>query len=234
MTKQSMVMDAHREQWRCLRKELHLVDPTEEGFACGGPTRFLDAPSVRMLVLPSGTDATHIEFDPDFWAWWLPERPDPASGHPTQWGNQGRPTASAALKGVSRGDQENRRYLALCRNGALDMGLGSDGMYATNEFKVFRLIVIIGRAWSALDLYREAVEHFAIQGPWELTLALAKTEGATIGHFANGWAEPGNWLYSPPRCAEPGLLLRRELSCMPDTAGLQSLVFSLGAWLEDA
>ena len=83
------------------------------------------------------------------------------------------------------------------------MGLGRDGAAVTSDHKrIFRLVGIVGRLWSALDLYREAVERFEINGPWECSVALLGTSGSMLGNFATGWAEYPDPDANPLSCPE--------------------------------
>ncbi len=116
------------------------------------------------------------------------------------------------------------------------MGLGSEGVYRLSrqqEMRAFRLILIVGRIWSALDLYREAILRLSIDGPWEISLAIPNTTGSMLGNLGEGWAEPAEYDDDLLPCDQPGLLLRRELIQFPDAPGVQALAFSFGAWLED-
>jgi hypothetical protein len=56
-------LELQRARWRRTRDLLRLVDPEAEDFAIGGLARFMDEPSVRLLILPADPEATLIEFD---------------------------------------------------------------------------------------------------------------------------------------------------------------------------
>lgn len=158
------------------------------------------------------------------------------TGGETYWGSQARPAVSAAVRGISPDDVSFSRLVALRRDSGLEMGLGREGIFRFSrqqEMRVFRLILMIGRVWSALSVYREAVQHLSIGGPWEISLAIPNTSGSMLGHLAEGWADPVEYGSELPPCDEPGLLLRRELVQFPDPEGVQALAFSFGTWLED-
>lgn len=91
-------LDRPRTRWRAVRQALRLVDPLAAGFALAGlATRFAADPRVRLLILPADPEAWLVEFDDEFWAWWLQDWPDPVAAQQTQWGEEGRPTGTAAL-----------------------------------------------------------------------------------------------------------------------------------------
>lgn len=225
-------LDILRKRWRRARDPLHLVDAADERFGIGGlAARFIEDPRVRLLILPGDPEASIVELDDTFWEWWLKDRRDPASGKRTQRGSVRKPTVDAALRCRDLMDGKCRSYVALYRHGGLEVELGEDG--ASNGY--VRLIPIVGRIWAALELYREVVERFHIDGPWEVSLALRQTEGGYLANFGQGWAEPGR---SFPREAEPcverNLLIRQEVVEWPEPDGVQALAFRFGARLEDA
>lgn len=237
MSGESAITEVHRERWRRVRGSMRLLDPQAKDFAEGRLSRIVKGCSVRMLMLSGDPEANYIEFDGEFWKWWLSERKDPVTGGVAYWGSAARPTLSAALRGDSRGNGQFTRFVALRRDGGLEMALGSEGVYSLNrqrETLVFRLTLVVGRVWAALELYHEVIQHFSLKGPWEICLAIPNTAGSMLGGLGEGWAEPAEYYGDLPPCDEPGLLLRREISQFPDAEGIQALAFSFGAQLEDA
>jgi hypothetical protein len=128
-------------------------------------------------------------------------------------------------------------YLAQHRSGGLEFGLGRPGSarwrrgQEEDETHVFFLTTIVGRVWLGLALFAEVRERSAIEGPWEITLALRDTEQAVIGNVAAGWAEPERTfpLEEPSRCPDPSVLIVRELQEWPRSgrapgAGVRHLV----------
>jgi hypothetical protein len=112
------------------------------------------------------------------------------------------------------------------------MGLGLDGAHEENERRVFWLVHIVGRVWTTLQLYRDAIGRFGIKGPWECSVALLKTVGGAIGNFGVGWAQYGHPLANVRPCSEANLLWRRELDVWPDDT--QQVAFRIGAWIEES
>jgi hypothetical protein len=83
--------------------------------------------------------------------------------------------------------------------------------------------------------YGQVIDKFDLDSPHEVTLALRQTEGAWLGNFAEGWAEPGTPWNRAGACPEPHVLIRRELHDWPQEPDeLRTLAFSLGARMEDA
>ena len=227
-------MDVVRARWRRWRASQRLLEPEDDGFGHGGLGRDLPDLCTRLTVLPPDPEATVTEFDDDLWAWWGTEFDDPVTGGVTSWGSEKAPTVAAALHG-SRSNGEWLRYLALHRHGGLELGLGRDGGMERDERRAFFLIQIVHRCWVALARFGELVVRFNLEGPFEVTLALAKTETAVLANFAAGWAEPGGALGRVPTCSEPNVLARRELpSLAAGGDGPRDLAFTLGGQIEDA
>jgi hypothetical protein len=78
---------------------------------------------------------------------------------------------------------------------------------------IFPLRDIVGLAWSLLDLQLDAGRQWSFSFPCELTVALRRTAGATLGGFAEGWREPhlAMWRGELPAAIEDHILLRWEL-----------------------
>jgi hypothetical protein len=192
--------------------------------------------SCRMLVSPSDIDTDLIRFDKDFWNWWEAERRDPVTGAVADWGRVGTPTAEAAIRTPTMPQRDPDRYLALYRNGALEIGLLRDGTYESREgIKIFRMNMILGRYWGGLELYRDVIERYELPGPFQIRVALLGTKDAQLGGFAEGWAEPFDFM-SPDfaGCPEEHLLYTSYLDAWPSSDELSGFVISLGGWLDDA
>ena len=112
--------------------------------------------------------------------------------------------------------------------------MGSDATYRWRDRRAFRLILMVGRIWAALDLYGKVVERFSVEGPWEVSLALRSTEGAVLGNVGAGWPEPGQGFYDPTFCLEPGVLLRQEVATWPTTDEVHSIALRVGGWIENS
>ena len=227
-------IEVQRSRWQRMRTSLGLNDPKSETFSTGGLAASIAEPSVRLLILPSDPEGRFIEFNEDFWTWWLTNHIDPANGRPDRW-PQEFPTANAAVRhtGTAR---EMTGYLALHRGGGLELELGQGGAITAPEGRrYFRLSYMVGQIWSVFALYLEVIDRFSLLGPWEISCALRNTSGAVLSNFAEGWAEPGQGFFSENHLvAEPNLLGRRELHEWPGVDGVRDLAFSFGGWIEDA
>jgi len=55
-----------------------------------------------------------------------------------------------------------------------------------------------------------------------------------LANLGEGWREPGDFGgWTPPRCAEPSVLLRREVDEWPSAQDVAALAFEFGDWIED-
>jgi len=233
-----------RARWRRVRESLQLIDPLSDTFATGGLARHAPEVNVRFLLLPADPGADVMEFDEEFWAWWMQDRLNPFEGaSPTLWGRDGMPAATAAVRYDRSDDRWNwDSYLALLRCGGLEFGLGRLGSAVWQRHeqepstRVFFLTTIVGRIWVALSLFAEAVTQYEIRGPWELALALRESQLSILANVAAGWAEPEDVFPGETirRCPDPGLLIVREVFAWPGPEALQALAFSFGANVEDA
>ena len=232
-------VEARRVRWSRYRSRLALDDPSQPNFGTGGIPSPGDDPFLRLLILPSDPEVDVAEFDGEFWAWWSEEYEDPASGTRTYWGMSKRPSFLSALRGTSFREDKWQRYVALHRGIGLDMGLLADATYFKPDIKahVFRLVPAIARIWSALELYEKVLNRYqgqGVGGPWEVTLALARTHGSLLGHVAKGWAEPG-FAFDARRCEENALLHRLEVNGVwPNDEGRRQLAYRMGGWIEDS
>ena len=124
----------------------------------------------------------------------------------------------------------------------LEFGLGRVGSTGwrrsaeEEEVRVFFLTSIVGRIWVALTLYAELQQRFSIEGPWEVTVALRDSLNGVLGNVAAGWEEPERTFPREelPRCPDPNVLVRREVTSWNDDDFPRSLAFDLGANIEDA
>ena len=228
-------IDIFRARWRRVRQALGLLDPADDEFGEGGLSSLIPDRTSRLLITPADPELSVIEFDESLWEWWGRDFDDPATGGRTRWGPDKRPTANAAVYGSDYGDEQWRRYIALHRSGALEVGLGRDGSFARDEQRYFFLSSIVARSWAAFHRYEEVVSKFGLSGPFEVLLALCETKDALLGGVAEGWAEPGTAWNDGTTCRETHVLLRREVPDWPaDGEAFKDLAFSLGAQIEDA
>ena len=65
-------------------------------------------------------------------------------------------------------------------------------------------------------------------------ISLIGTDGALLGNFASGWAEVGYLDHDGRRCAEPNVLMRRELHEWPNSDDAKDLAYRLGDQIENS
>jgi hypothetical protein len=187
-----------------------------ERFAAGGLGRHVHELGIRMLVLPADPGSDAVPVGRDVLAWLKEPRESPYGGPYPSWGHRDRGVNGAVLTYEQyRDDKGWGRYLALHRHGGLEIGLGN-ATYSvrgiTRDIRVFRLRPIVGLAWIGASLQNEIIERWQLQGQFEICLAIRNTQGASLGDFAEGWANPGQGLIDFTTCLDDHLLLRREVT----------------------
>ena len=184
-------IDAQRARWLRYRTDQALRLDAGDEFARGGLGRHPDNLDVRLLFLPADPDGDVISLDREVLAWLKGPRQSPYGGSYPQWGPQERGTNGAlVVYDQYREDAGWKRYLALHRYGGIEVGVAHLA-YGVSEVRAFPLRPIVGLAWTAAALFAEVADRWQLQGPVEITVALRNTRQATLGGFAEGWAEPG-------------------------------------------
>jgi len=224
-------IDAQRARWLSYRAAQELARAGGDRFACGGLGRLVDGLDVRLLFLPADPDGDTVPLDREVLAWLKERRRSPYGGPYPTWGNMERGTNGAlVLYDQYRADEGWTKYLALHRHGGIEIGVGR---YAFNigEIRIFPLRSLVGLAWTAAALHAEVVDRWRLEGPFEITVALRRTSGATMGGFAEGWMEPQNGFGEFATCLDEHLLLRHEADAMVE---LKSFALGLGVRIEQA
>jgi hypothetical protein len=224
-------IDAQRARWLRYRTSQRLTIEAGEDFAVGGLGGLVDGLDLRLAFLPEDPDADGVPLDSDTLDWLREPRPTPYGGPPPQWGNQGRPTSTAlVMYDQYRDDAGWVRFLALHRHGGIELGRGNFA-YQVRGTRVFPLRQIVGLGWIAAALQSDVADRWRLNSPFELTVALRNTSGATLGSFAEGWAEPGTGFWDFTTCIEDQILLRWEVDEGIDP---ERLALALGDRLEQA
>lgn len=224
-------VQAQRERWVAYRQHEAMVEGSGEAFAQGGLGGLVEDLDVRLLLLPTDPLSDSVSLDGGTLDWLKEQRESPYGGGPVAWGHRTRSSSSAVVVyDQYRDDSRWDRYLALHRHGGIEFGSGSS-TYQTGDTRVFALRQIIGLAWSALATQVETIDRWTIPSPFELTVALRNTNGATLGSFAEGWREPGQGLHDIVTCIEEHVFLRWEF-----VDGFESaeVALNLGDRLEQA
>lgn len=224
-------LDRLRRRWCDYRARLGVPDPVSgAGASPAGLAARLNDVSSRVVILPPDPLSVRIDFDDDFWAWWDAPR-DAPFGEQLMW-YPTIPSVNAAVKVRTTGPEWST-YLALHRHGGVEVA--TSDTFGRGDTRYFRLVRTVGLVWIALDYQVHGAEHFGIDGPWEVTLALHNTRGCFLAEFGEGWAEPGTGNYPQRPCPEANVAIRVERQSLPDTAeDLKDLAFEIGGRLEDA
>ena len=226
-------LDLIRARWRRRREAEALVDVDADEFGKGRLGRRLPELAARLLILPVDPEKYAVDFDSEIREWWKQDYMDPVRRVPTQWGRVHDSTSQALLTADAY-DDTCEHYLALGHDGSVEAGLG-DAAVDNDRFRGYLLTNLVYRVWLASARFSEAHERLSLDGPFELTLALRKTEGALLGDFGQGWAEPGELIGRPKLCREPALLLRREFEeWKADEDWVREVVYGIGGQLEDS
>ena len=221
-----------RERWRRHRAALGLHEATPESdFAAGGLAALAKPLDVRVVVLPADPELTDvISLDADTNAWLAGDRPSPCGGQTIPWGQSNVATSHALARATVYGQGEPwDRYIALNRHGGVEAG-SAHVSWQTRDLTAFALRTIVAIVWATLAVQVEAAERWQIGGPWEITIALRGTRGATLGDFAEGWAQQSPMGRSGPTCGEPAVLHRWETATVDPGA----VALDAGARLENS
>ncbi len=224
-------VDAQRARWLRYRAGQGLTADAGDDFACGGLGRHTDSLDLRLLFLPADPEDDAVPLDREVLAWLKDTRQSPYGGQYPQWGHRERGTNGAlVVYDQYRDDAGWKRYLALHRHGGIEVGVGHLA-HEIREVRVFPLRRIVGLAWTMVALHAEVVDRWQLKGPVEITVALRNTSRATLGGFAEGWAEPGSGFADFTRCLDEHVLLRREIDSTLDPEGF---TLDLGDRIEQA
>jgi hypothetical protein len=233
-------LELRRARWRRALEAEALDTVQRDDFALRGLAARLRAPSVRLLLLPGDPEGSPIAIDDELWACVKDFSVVQLDGRNVRLGTQEIPTAHAAALVDSYGSREAwNSYVAIHRSGALEYGLGERGAWERqdregNLVRVFSLISVVGRTWALLNFTAALLDRTAVDGPWQLTVALSRTSGALLGNVGEGWAEPLTWENELPACADEHLLWHIELDEVPTDDDARDLAFLVGDRIEDA
>ena len=220
--------DRQRRRWVGARRLDRLDPQVAEGFARGGLGVHVEALGLRIRFLPTDPLATPVRLDGDAEEWLSKARQPPYGGREPELGRLKRATSSALVRyDQHRDDQGWTRFLALHRDGSLDFGGSSIAEFRSGRF--VRLRPLVGLVWHLASMEVEAVEHWSIEGPFEVSVALAGVEGAGLGGFAEGWKDVSDILWDAPTCVESNVLLRFEI----DVLDPEALAMEVGERVEN-
>lgn len=223
-------LDRQRRRWGDARRFDRLDLEDTDGFAKGGLGAHVEALDLRIRFLPADPLATLARLDGEAEEWLSKSRPSPYGGREPELGRSKRATSSALVRyDRYRDDQGWTRFVGLHRDGSLDFGEGSS-ITEYRDARFVRLRPLVGLIWHLAAMQVEAVEHWSIEGPFEVTVALAGVEGARLGGFAEGWRDVGDmFFWDAPTCVESNVLLRVEC----DILDPEALAMDVGEQIEN-
>ena len=222
--------DRQRRRWREARWSDRLDLEATADFARCGLAAQVEALELRVQFLPADPLATVVRLDGEAEEWLSKSRPSPYGGREPQLGGSKRATSTALVRyDRYRDDQGWTRFVALHRNGSLDFGEGNSIAEHRGE-RFVRLQPLVGLVWHLAAMKADAAERWSINGPFEVTLALAGVKGARLGAFAEGWRDIGDIVFlDAPTCVEQNVLLRIEC----DALDPEALAIDIGERIEN-
>ncbi|MYG89570.1 MAG: hypothetical protein F4190_13760 [Acidimicrobiales bacterium] len=191
-----------------------------------------------MLILPYDPDAERLATEGAVEQLNAQRSVDVGNGT-IHFGSRVIPTAHAtALVTQFDDDMPWQRYVAIHRNGAVELGLG--GQYRprtdSNEvsIKLVRLVTATSFTWATLELARR-IGPEVNDLPHQLTVALPDTAGALLSNLATGYEEPGSRYNRMPGCPDDHLLWHIELERLPaDSDEANAVALSVASRITNA
>jgi hypothetical protein len=221
--------DRQRRRWAEARRIDQLDPAGDEAFAVGGLGGHVESLDLRIRFLPADPLATPVRLDEDAEEWLSRSRSAPYGGREAELGNRKRATSAALVRfDVYRDDDGWKRFTALHGDGGLDYGEGSS-LFTLRGGRFVHLRQVVGLIWHLATMQADATERWGVEGPFELSIALANVEGAGLGGFAEGWRDVTDGLWDMSTCIEPDVLLRFELDALEPEA----LAMDVGERLEN-
>jgi hypothetical protein len=173
----------------------------------------LDQPLLLVTVLPSDPLAQPLDFDDEaLAAVVLPQRFTGLTANAVSMLN-GVTSASEALTRFAIGGSGElwRAYVAIRREGAVEVGIGSTARYELRApgrdvpgvaYRLFVLVHAVRVAVEAQARLLERVDQTAGSAfePFEIDVALPDAQGSLIGGLAEGWEDPQH-AFEPFRAA---------------------------------
>lgn len=179
-------------------------------------------------MLPGDPESSLLRLDDAFWDWWSKVDPSPPDNR-MGWGHEAKATAHGAFRAGHEAPWE--QYISVRRHGGVD--LGAAVTYPHDDKVCVPLLHVVALAWSAVRLQWQLCERVRIDGPWELTLALRDIGGTVLMQFAEGWRQPLTGFGRGQTCADPAVLIRREMDTWPtDEAAVRNTAFDLADEVE--
>lgn len=207
-----------RARWRRYLRTEALDTAERDDFARHGLANRVRDLAFRLLLLPYDPDQEVLDVEAASEHLENHKRMD--LGNSTiGFGTKVTPSAYATALIDRQGPNEPwDRFVALYRNGAVELCLGDRGRQFAGEAstKSVQLIALASFSWATLELARGIDADIRYQ-PCLLTVALPNTTGAILNNLANGYREPDSRYDDARRCLEDHLLWHIELDRLPAT-----------------
>ena len=225
-----------RARWRRhLRAEA--LDTTDQpDFARRGLANRVRDLAFRLLILPYDPDIEQFETDESVSH--LKDHQNMEIGNGTiHFGTWVTPSAHAtAHVARPRDDAPWERFVAVHRNGAVELGLSDrNSQYAEDsDPRYVQLIAAASFSWATLELARE-INPEANDQPRLLAVALPDAADALLDNLAAGYRAPGSHYNQIPGCPDAHLLWHIELDRLPaDLDGTHALALNIASRLLEA
>ena len=227
-----------RARWRRHLQAAALDTTERDDFARSGLAKRVQDLAFRLLVLP---------YDPDVERFGIDDTASHLDAHQginigngnIRFGTGVVPTAYATALVTQHGDDMPwERYVAIHRNGAIELGLGDRFRTHTDPngvvSKLVRLVTDASFTWATLELAR-SVHSDANGQPHLLVVALPDTAGALLCNFGVGYVEPRSHYDQRVRCSNEHLLWHIELDRLPsDLDGTSALALEVASRITNA
>lgn len=237
----SLVSDTEltRARWRRHLDALALDDETRSDFASAGLAGRVNRLVARLILLPSDPDCDRWEFDDAFWKHLEGHKSVSVGDGEIRLGDEVVATAHAGAIIRTHGyGMPWQRYVAVHRNGALEIGLG-DGRYRQDlgddsaAAVYVDLIKIVAFTW-AMGEFAHKLRINETAGSCLLVVALPNMHGAFLAGLGAGYCSPARNNYEVLKCDVKNLLWHIELDMPEDTSASQQLAFRVGSRIENA
>lgn len=232
-----MITAEQHDRWERARRRWRL-DPASAEFGTGGLMACLDGPGVAAIVMPSEVRAQHLQFENG-----VPNQVPTTFEGITANGVGTLPYTASTSTGFARyspaGDGTTwLGYVAVRRDGGVEAAIGSGSRYRA-QFRAGPATII--RLYTVIHMIRQAVETqsalLAEDGevkevadqlaPFDLVVALPKTDDTWLGCYNDGWEHPEH-LHDPPRPIESNVLVRHQVEQWPtERADRNGLLFKM-------
>ncbi|MEA3077912.1 MAG: hypothetical protein QOF60_2820 [Actinomycetota bacterium] len=210
-------------------REARKLQRGHASFATSGLMTHLDEPRLLAVVLPADPLAVAVDFD-DRLLEALPQRFIGRTSNGVEVLGSNLVTDDA-LGRFARSERGWRAYVAMRRNGATEVGMGSTIRYRERKDDgpfVYRLYYIVHAVRVIIESQARllAALRWSGEGPFEVVLGIGETGGSQIGGLNDGWSGPESWFDDGPTCLTPDVLVRSEVAVWPMEADGQTALMT--------